>query len=150
MNIKNVLLKQHSLYPKMQIQDMIKLIYQNEFAGGHLIKNEEDSLLKLKEECRILERHSLRMNTSNDVFEEIGNALCRFHLRALQNNSINVTTINRFFLSTANSISGSIKSFEEKLDVFRQCCKDRELPYRLEDLEAYLSIQISRLSASQS
>lgn len=140
MNIKNVLLKQHSLYPKMQIQDMIKLIYQNEFAGGHLIKNEKGSLLKLIEECRFLEWHSLRINTSNDVFEEIGNNLCRFHLRALQSNSINVTTINRFFLSTANSISGSIKSFEEKLDVFRQCCKDRELPYRLEDLEAYLSM----------
>ena len=33
MSIKSLLLKQYELHPKMQIQDMVKLIYQNEFAG---------------------------------------------------------------------------------------------------------------------
>jgi hypothetical protein len=33
-DLKNILLKQYKLYPKMQIQDMVKLIYQNEFASG--------------------------------------------------------------------------------------------------------------------
>ena len=131
-------MRQYDLYPKMQIQDMVKLIYQNEFAGGHLIENEKDSLQKLQEECRYLERYSPNGRIPDDAFEEIGNGLCRFHLTALRCNNIKHTTVNRFFLSTANSICGSIQSFEEKLDVLRRCCKDRELPYPLEELEAFL------------
>lgn len=138
--MKNLLLKQYNLYPNMQIQDMVKLIYQNEFAGGHLIKNEKDSLQKLQEECHYLEQKSPNIRIPDYVFEEIGNDLCRLHLTVLQCNNIELTTVNRFFLNTANSISGSIKSFEEKLDVLRQCCKDKELPYPLEELDAYLYV----------
>ena len=38
------------LYPEMQIQDMVKLIFQNEFAGGHFISNEQKSLYRLLDE----------------------------------------------------------------------------------------------------
>lgn len=124
----------------MQIQDIVKLIYQNEFAGGHIIKNEKDSLQRLQEECHCLEQKSPNTRIPEFVFEEIGNDLCRLHLQALQSNNIEPATVNRFFLNTANSISGSIRSFEEKLDVLRQCCKDKELPYPLEELEAYLQV----------
>lgn len=31
-NLESVLLKHYELYPEMQIQDMVKLIYQNEFG----------------------------------------------------------------------------------------------------------------------
>ena len=44
MGLRKVLLKHYACYPKMDIQDMVKLIYQNEFAGGHLIENEKASL----------------------------------------------------------------------------------------------------------
>jgi len=138
MSIKALLFKQYDLYPKMQIQDMIKLIYQNEFAGGHLIENEDDSLRKLQDEWRSLEQSSPNRKISDDAFENIGNNLCRFHLTALKYYDISLNTINRFFTSTANSIHGSIQSFEEKLDVLRQCCKEGQLPYPLEELEAYL------------
>jgi len=82
--MKGLLLRQYDLYPKMQIQDMVKLIYQNEFAGGHLIENEKDSLQKLQEECRYWERYSPNGRIPDDAFEEIGNGLCRFHLAALR------------------------------------------------------------------
>ncbi|WHH60071.1 hypothetical protein [Petroclostridium sp. X23] len=138
MDIKALLFRQYELYPKMQIQDIIKLIYQNEFAGGHLVESEDDSLRKLQDEYRSLEQLSSNRKLSDDVFENIGNNLCRFHLTALKYNDISLKTINRFFISTANSIHGSIQSFEEKLDVLRQCCKEGLLPYSVEGLEAYL------------
>ena len=40
----------------MQIQDMVKLIYQNEFAGGHMIKNEKDSMKRLYEEYTAIDK----------------------------------------------------------------------------------------------
>lgn len=137
-SMKDLLIKQYDLYPKMQIQDMVKLIYQNEFAGGHLIENEKDSLQKLQEECCFLEQHSTNRRIHDNAFEEIGNGLCRFHLIALRFNRIKLSTVNRIFLITANSVCGSIQSFEEKLDVLRKCCKDRELSYPLEELVTYL------------
>lgn len=139
MGIKALLLKQYDLYPKMQIQDMVKLIYQNEFAGGHLIENEDESLRKLEDEWRCSGQISRNGTVSDCAFESIGNNLCRLHLRALKHSSISIKTINRFFINTANSVRGSIQSFEEKLDVLRQCCKEGQLPYPLEELEAYLS-----------
>lgn len=144
-SIKDVLLKHYSAYPEMQIRDMVKLIYQNEFAGGHLIKDETDSLNRLKEECRALFQSAgaCAQNAGPDIpdksmFEEIGNGLFRLNLALLRDSGISPETVNRFFINTANSIKGSIGSFEQKLEVLRQCCRENELPYPLEAVDAYL------------
>lgn len=136
--MKSLLLNQYKLYPKMQLQDMVKLLYQNEFAGGHMIANENESLKRLQEECCCLERSSSCISIAVNAFEDIGNKLCRLHLKALQSSNIELATINRFFFNTANSVFGSIQGFEEKLAVLRQCCIDRELPYKIEELNTYL------------
>jgi uridine kinase len=138
MSIRALLKKQYDLYPKMQIQDMIKLIHQNEFADGHMINNEYDSLRRLEDELRLLDQVTQKENVFVDDFEDIGNNLCRLNLTALKHNDISTKTINRISINTANSVYGSIQRFEEKLDELRQCCKDGQLPYSLEDLEAYL------------
>lgn len=141
----------------MQIQDMVKLIYQNEFAGGHMIENEEESLKRLNEECRHIERHfSVAGNNGEETgevfggtfrdagepfeaFEDIGNGLCRFNLAFLKNTGISTRTLNRFFVNTANSVRGSVKGFEGKLGVLTQYCRDGQLPFSLEELEVYIS-----------
>jgi len=135
---KELLLKHYELHPKMQLQDMVKLIYQNEFAGGHLISNEDDSLARLTEEFHRVQQYS-KDKKIPVAFEEIGNGLCRLNLEALQGIEIDIATVNRFFTSTANSVCGSIKTFEEKLNVFKECCKEKALPYQFEEAEAYLS-----------
>ncbi len=135
------MIKHLACRPKMQIQDMVKLIYQNEFAGGHIIKNEEDSLHRLKEECRHIERHfsvSGKCGDKSEVFEDIGNGLCRFNLAFLKHTDLNIRTLNRFFVNTANSVCGSVQGFEEKLDILIQCLKDGQLPYSLDEITAYL------------
>ena len=49
-DFKNILLEHYMKHPKMQIQDMVKLIYQNEFGGGHFISDEKESLQRLTSE----------------------------------------------------------------------------------------------------
>ncbi len=137
-NLKSLLLKQYELYPKMQLQDMVKLIYQSEFAGGHMIANEKESLKRLRDELRDLKTHGLNKITSQ-TFEDIGNGLCRLHLSALENRAIELETINKFFVNTANSVVGNVESFEEKLDVLKECCEEGALPYSLQELETYLT-----------
>mgnify|MGYP000916163151 CR=1 FL=1 len=138
MSIKSLLIKHYSLYPKMQIQDMVKLIYQNEFAGGHMIEDGDESLRRLRDELSSLEKIPPDRMMPDHVFENIGNNLCRLNLAAIKQSGISVETVNRFFINTANSHCGNIRSFEEKLDELRQCCREGQLPYPLEELEAYL------------
>ena len=40
----------------MQLQDMVKLIYQNEFAGGHMIADEKESLKRLEDEFEAIKK----------------------------------------------------------------------------------------------
>ena len=137
-DLRKILLQHLETYPEMQIRDMVKLIYQNEFAGGHMIANETDSMNRLKDEVEALSKHT--RNTQGLVpFEEIGNGLCRLHLGKLSDPDISLQTVNKMFVSTANSVSGSMASFEDKLNVLRQCCRDKELPYPVGDVDVYLA-----------
>ena len=35
--LREVLLSHQQRYPMLQIHDLVKLVFQNEFAGGHMI-----------------------------------------------------------------------------------------------------------------
>ena len=122
----------------MGIRDMVKLIYQGEFAGGHLIESEEDSLRRLEDEIEQVGKSGHSAPENADLFENIGSGLCRLNLHGLCETGISVETVNKFFVNTANSVSGSIDRYEEKLGVLRQCCKDRELPYPIDELDKFI------------
>lgn len=131
--IKSVVLAHFSRYPRMGLSDAVKLVYQNEWAGGHLIADEADSLRRLEAECR-----PLAPDPSREAFEDIGNGLCRLHLASPLCGEMERATVNRFFVNTANETKGDAKSFEKKLMVLRQCCLDGELPFPAAELDAYL------------
>jgi uridine kinase len=119
----------------MQIEDFYKLIFQNEFAGGHLIADENNSLYHLTNEFnRIKNQKSLER-----IFEDIGNGLVRLYLSSLSLSEINISTINRFFVTTANSHQGSIENFEGKMKIFLECCKNKTLPFDYKKAEKFIN-----------
>ncbi len=127
----------------MQLTDMVKLIYQNEFAGGHLIADKKQSLGRLKDERAGLKEGHFADSSSN-TFAYIGNGLCRLNLAGAFSRGMDVVTVNNFFVNTASSIDGNIESLEAKLALLRQCCIEKSLPYSLEDIDAYLDKYRSR------
>ena len=48
--MKEILIRHWEQYPKMEAQDMVKLIFQSEFGGGHMISDPGMSLERLKKE----------------------------------------------------------------------------------------------------
>ncbi len=53
--MREILLEHARRYPKMQIEDAVKLLYQSEFGGGHMIADPQRSLAFIKSEwesCR--------------------------------------------------------------------------------------------------
>ena len=136
--LREVLLSHQQRYPMLQIQDLVKLVFQNEFAGGHMIADPKSSLERLREECQALADYRCDEEPS-DVFVSIGNGLCRLQLAAIVGTGIQLTTINEFFVNTARSRRGDIAGFEQKLQVLRACCQTGQLPHSTADLEAFLS-----------
>ena len=50
--MKEILLEHFHRYPQMQLQDAVKLLYQSEFGGGHMITSPEKSLKSLEDEWK--------------------------------------------------------------------------------------------------
>lgn len=65
-------------YPLMLCEDAVKLVYQNEFAGGHMIKDASSALAMLRREFAGVERR-----LSLPLYEPIGNGIVRVDLCAV-------------------------------------------------------------------
>ena len=50
MNVKTILVNYQKQYPNMEFSDAVKLLYQSEFGGGHMIINPAKSLERLQQE----------------------------------------------------------------------------------------------------
>jgi len=132
------LLKGHAQqYPCMQVRDAVKLIYQNEMGPGHMVKSEADSLRRLETEFQ-------NAQASGPFFEDIGNGLCRMYLGALKDEEIELSTVNRFFLHTANTHQGSVPALEDKLTGLVEACRRGELPFSVEGVESFIQEQRSQ------
>lgn len=99
-------------YPLMQPCDAVKLIYQSEFLGGHMIKSPEQSLLRLTEEFE-----SVKKTPDAQLYEYIGNGVFRVNLSALDPEKYSLFELNRDFCESANLRQGSMDGFLEKLDI---------------------------------
>ena len=78
--MKNIILEHVKKYPLMEIRDIAKLIYQNEFGGGHMISDSSMSLRRIQEEYQSLDSDALCVL---HVVESIGNGLSRIYLSCL-------------------------------------------------------------------
>lgn len=102
-------------YPAMTPVDAVKLLYQNEFAGGHMIPDGETSLVRLRQEYA-----SVEQNSALPFAEPIGNGIVRVHLGALSQRGLSVEALNGLFVRSSNTVTGNLASFQEKL---RQLCR---------------------------
>ncbi|MHB1452846.1 MAG: uridine kinase family protein [Saccharofermentanales bacterium] len=137
--MKQVIRSQYNSYPLSTIRDIVKLIYQNEFAGGHLITDERASFELLEREMQGAASEDAASGFAPEaVFEEIGNHLCRLNLRAALQTGVSTATINRIFIYTANHRTGSTESFQQKLGMFRELCEDGELPFDTQEIDQYI------------
>lgn len=138
-DIRAVIIKHLQQYPCMQIPDLAKLVYQNEFAGGYLIVNEAESLQRLKNEVQSLPMELMGDPENSSVyFESIGNGLCRLNLARIEETGVELSTVNRFFSITAETVTGTRQGFEAKLGILRECLQDQTLPYDLNDLDTFM------------
>ena len=130
--LKAILITHAKRYPLMQPRDAVKLIYQNEFGGGHLICDEEACLNYLRREYADLEK-----DPSAQLYEEIGNGIVRVHLAAVKPEDL--TQLGQDFIASAAKHKGMLDSFLNKLEVLRKLTAEGVFTFDTNALSAYLS-----------
>lgn len=127
------ILRAHSAqYPLMMPCDAVKLIYQNEFGGGHIVENEKASLSYL-----LSEYDSARFRKSAPLSEEIGNGYARLYLHPSQ--IPYAECINRIFVLSSRRADGKRETFEQKLDVLRDATEHGVFAFGTDELADYLA-----------
>ncbi len=131
--LKNIIIAHSKRYPDILPCDAVKLIYQNEFGGGHLIKNPQESLERLKREFIIVTG-----DDSVPLLEDIGNGLSRLNLQAVDINKLSLEQINRIFVKSSACHVGSKERFIEKLNILKECFYEFNFSFSYEELLNYL------------
>ena len=148
--MKEILMKQFARYPQMNIEDAVKLLFQSEFGGGHMVANPAKSLERIRRECqenqvrkqeKLVEKQTTETDTASvdsQIYEEIGDGICRLHLTALDEGLL-PETLNQMFVRTADRTLGKRERFEKKLECLIFCCESGELPFEPGEVRAYLA-----------
>ena len=131
--LKTILISHAVRYPEMQPTDAVKLLYQNEFGGGHLVSDEAACLARLAAEYK-----SIEQSPDESLTEDIGNGMVRVNLRALDAHGYSISQLGDAFLRSAAQQQGSLDSFLEKLRLLRQMTGDGLLPFSAGALDLYL------------
>ena len=130
--LRAILIAHAKRYPLMQPTDAVKLIYQNEFGGGHLIRDEEACLKYL---CR--EYADLKKDPTAPLYEDIGNGIIRVNLAAVK--AEDLERLGRAFIDSAAKHKGTMDSFLNKLEVLRKLANEGVFNFDTNALNAYLS-----------
>ena len=130
--LRAILVTHAKRYPLMQPTDAVKLIYQNEFGGGHLIRDEQACLNYLRREYADLEK-----DPTAPLYEDIGNGIVRVNLAAVKPE--NLEKLGKVFIDSAAKHKGTLDSFLNKLEVLRTLTEEGIFTFDSNTLGAYLS-----------
>ena len=128
----SVLRAQAVRYPRMEPADAVKLIYQNEFGGGHLIRDEASCLAYLRREYAMTAK-----DPAAPRYEEIGGGIVRVNLAPLHEDRLEELGVA--FIRSAAAHRGNTDRFREKLNVLRSLCAQGLFSFDPTALDAYLA-----------
>ena len=132
--MKSILLAHAKKYPLMEPTDAVKLIFQSEFGGGHLIRDVDACLNYLRKEYR-----DTPQNADVPLTEEIGNGFVRVNLAALNQNNLSIEELGDVFLRSAARYHGNMDSFRNKLAILTELTQAEKMPFSAAALQAYLA-----------
>ena len=133
MKEREMILREHAArYPGMQPTDAVKLIYQNEFGGGHLIRDEDACLNYLRREYAAVEKDS-----ASPLYERIGNGIVRVNLAAVK--EADLEQLGRDFIRSAAEHKGNPSRFLGKLSVLKKLTAEGIFTFGTDELDGYLA-----------
>ncbi|MBQ7354917.1 MAG: hypothetical protein IJW62_05290 [Clostridia bacterium] len=134
MNDLYTILQTHAArYSKMEPTDAVKLLYQSEFGGGHLIANEDACLAYLRAEWA-----RTPFDPQAPLLEDIGGGVVRVMLAAIAE-AAEIEVLGRDFIASAANVHGTNEGFLEKLAILRKMTAEGCFAFSLGELDEYLA-----------
>lgn len=113
-------------WPGLQIDDLIKLLYQSAFGCGHFAPGEAQVLAYLKEELS-----GTQADAQGALVEPIMGEYARVHIAPYAARGMRLETLARLFMQTANEAPGEDAKtwFDAALDLLPGLAEERALPF---------------------
>lgn len=138
--MKTMIMNHYKKYPQMQLEDMIKLVYQQCFGPAHLydIPSLETVTAYLEKEQKDFKDHK-----TTDTFEAIGNHYVRVSLRAIHDNTLPLYGLATMFyesmLTSPLMDAKTLMTFRQGLDTIIDLVEKKTIDYSLEDTLDFLN-----------
>lgn len=137
-DLKYIIERNVERYPKMQPQDVVKLVYQHVFGNGHMVSDRQTSLDFMKKEYETVKYAHAGEDWSKVPFtEDIGNWYARVNLLAVKDEE-QLISLNDVFVASAELGGGSQEYFLSRLYFLRELASYGLFEFGGEDMEAYL------------
>ena len=131
--LEKILYSHAKRYPLMEPTDAVKLIYQNVFGGGHLIRDPDACCQALRQEYE-----NTPQKRSAPLLERIGNGMVRVMLNALDAGGYSPEQLGEDFIRSSAEHQGNLTGFLVKLDILRKVTAAGAFSFTSEELETYL------------
>lgn len=138
-DLKNVIEANVARYPKMQPQDVVKIVYQHVFGNGPVAGTKEENwkfIQKEYETVRFANQGEERLDVP--FMEDLGNWYARINLLAVPNET-RLETLNDAYMATACINSGNMEYFLSRLYFLKELTEYGMFEFGLKQLEEYLS-----------
>lgn len=126
---KQALRRHYEKYPKLQVTDLLKFLYQSSFGCEHLVSDFMAVKTYLANEAEIARP------TVGEWVEPLDGPYCRVHLDYVKEGLCTDTFAKLFMLSGEHVEDGKVR-LEEKLDLLSEMAQAGELPFSQEEVEA--------------
>ncbi|MBQ2830557.1 MAG: hypothetical protein IJF15_06035 [Oscillospiraceae bacterium] len=133
MGFSDILRAHAARYPLMQPRDAVKLVYQSEFGGGHLVTNADAA------KARLADEYAAAPKCGAPLFEDIGGGMVRVMLGAVSAERYPLDRLCCDFIRSAAQTGGTQEGFLKKLALLRALTAEGAMPFSSDALSAFLS-----------
>jgi dephospho-CoA kinase len=123
------LLAAHCLkYPKLQIRDVFKYLYQSAFGCEHLVSSIDDATDRIRQE------YTANTSCDRDPIEALDGEYSRLDLCCLSH-GLSTHTLASLFCKSSKTEADGKESLENKLAIARQLVDEGALPFSIDEFE---------------
>lgn len=128
---KNTLRQHCRKYPKLQVTDLFKFLYQSSFGCEHLVSDIASAKAYIQKEAENARP------TAGESVEPLDGDYCRVHLDYLEK-GLSADTFAKLFVFSGSHVEDGKERLEEKLSVLLEMSREGELPFSEEEVKVAL------------
>lgn len=129
---RELLISHYKTYPKLQIQDILKFLFQSAFGCEHMMSAPDNLINHIKQE------HKTTSTDAAPVVEPLDGEYCRVHLSCL-NEGLSADTLGSLFFFSVGRDADARSALQQKLNVAKELICEGLLPFSAEDFEKAVS-----------